>query len=210
MPHLLLQKPHKGSKNKVHLECLKTRLELWKDGKIEELLKEGRAIQSRFPHTPHKQFDENVAKLFSNLMFEGKITQALQLLSDKGRGKVLQLNQTFNINGSSTTVRDILRSKHPPSHDASPETLLQGTLPDIHPVIFDEVNASLIRSTSLHLSGAAGPSGLDSHAWRRLCTAFKSSSVDLCQSLALLAKHLCTTAVPPECVSPTCLSACCP
>ena len=202
MPHLLLQKPHKGSKNKVHLECLKTRLELWKDGKIEELLKEGRAIQSRFPRTPHKHLDENVARSFSNLMFEGKITQALQLLSDKGRGNVLELNQTFNINGSSTTVRDILRSKHPPSYDASPETLLQGTLPDIHPVIFDEVNASLIRSTSLHLSGAAGPSGLDSHAWRRLCTAFKSSSVDLCQSLALVAKRLCTTAVPPESVSP--------
>ena len=87
MPHLLLQKPHKGSKNKVHLECLKTRLELWKDGKIEELLKEGRAIQSRFPHTPHKQLDENVARSFANLMLEGKITQALQFLFRQGQRK---------------------------------------------------------------------------------------------------------------------------
>lgn len=198
MPHLLLQKPHKGSKNKHHLECLKRRFDLWKEGKIEE----GRAIQSRLLHTTRKHMKEDVARSFANLMFEGKTKQALQLLSDRGRGSVLQLNQTFDVSGSSTTVRDVLRSKHPPSQDSSPDTLLQGVPPDIHPVIFDQIDGSLMRSTSLHISSAVGPSGLDSHNWKRLCTSFKSASADLCQSLALLAKRLCTTSVPPNTLAP--------
>ena len=70
-------------------------------------------------------------------MFKGKTKQALQLLSDRKRGKVLQLNQLINTNGSSTSVRDILKSKHPPSEDSIPDTLLQGTPPESHPIIFD-------------------------------------------------------------------------
>ena len=42
---------------------------------------------------------------------------------------------------------------------------------------------SLIHTTALCCQGAAGPSGLDAHAWYRLCTAFKSASASLCQSL---------------------------
>ncbi len=34
---------------------------------------------------------------------------------------------------------------------------------------------ALIRSTSLRTKGAAGPSGLDAYAWRRLCTSFKGT-----------------------------------
>ena len=60
----------------------------------------------------------------------------------------------------------------------------------------------LIRSTALRTSGAAGPSGLDAHAWRRLCTVFKASSSSLCHSLANVTKRLCTTHVDPEAMSP--------
>lgn len=74
--------------------------------------------------------------------------------------------------------------------------------PVVHPVVFDSVDAALIRSTSLHISGAAGPSGLDAYAWRRLCTFFKTASFSLCHSLALATKRLCTEFVDPECISP--------
>ena len=72
----------------------------------------------------------------------------------------------------------------------------------LHPVIFERVDAVLIRSIALRTTGAAGPSGLDAHAWRRLCTTFKASSSYLCQSLANVTKWLCTTYVDPEAVSP--------
>ncbi len=70
--------------------------------------------------------------------------------------------------------------------------------PQEHPVIFDRIDASWIRSAALNTKGAAGPSGLDAHCWRRLCTSFHSASWDLCHALALFTKRLCTAYVDPK------------
>ena len=43
---------------------------------------------------------------------------------------------------------------------------------------------------------------MDAHAWRRLCTAFKTASTSLCQSLAEIAKRLCTSFVDPQGLAP--------
>ena len=42
---LLLQKPTMRSKIKEHTKCLESRLRSWSDGNLEELVKEGRALQ---------------------------------------------------------------------------------------------------------------------------------------------------------------------
>ena len=47
LPILLLQKPSKKSKTKEHIQCLERRLTSWSNGELEELLKEGRAVQHR-------------------------------------------------------------------------------------------------------------------------------------------------------------------
>ena len=47
MPALLLQKPSKNSKSKDLLKSLEQRFEIWKEGNINELCEEGRAIQDR-------------------------------------------------------------------------------------------------------------------------------------------------------------------
>ena len=49
MPALLLQKPHNCFKAKDHIHCLKRRLEVWKAGRISELVQEGRVIQQHLP-----------------------------------------------------------------------------------------------------------------------------------------------------------------
>ncbi len=41
LPALVLQKPHRTSKTKDHIKCLDMRLEKWKDGNLNELVKEG-------------------------------------------------------------------------------------------------------------------------------------------------------------------------
>ena len=44
---------------------------------------------------------------------------------------------------------------------------------------------------ALWTTGSAGPSGLDAHEWRRLCTAFKGVSTDLYKCVSpFLACHL--------------------
>ena len=93
-------------------------------------------------------------------------------------------------------------SKHPTGQPASPDSTLQGPPPEIHPITFDSIDAHLICSTALRTSGVAGPSGLDAHAWRRLCTAFKPASNSLCQSLAEFAKCLCSSLVDPQGLGP--------
>ena len=71
--------------------------------------------------------------------------------------------------------------------------------PDHNPhfSIFDQLNGDLIRRTALKSTGAAGPSGIDTYGWRRLCTSFRSSS-DLCKAIAHVARRLCTSYVHPS------------
>ena len=47
----------------------------------------------------------------------------------------------------------------------------------------------------MHTQGAAGPSGVDAYAWRRLCSSFQGASTDLCN---VLAKYLYTANVYPD------------
>jgi len=134
-------------------------------------------------------------------MFKGKTSAALQLLSQKGKGGILHVGDHINSNDSgSLTVLDVLRMKHPQAMPASPEALpfVTSEIPQDHSVIFDCIDGSAIRSAALHTKGAAGPSGIDAHCWRRLCTSFKTASHDLCQSLALVARRLCTMFVDPQ------------
>ncbi len=172
---------------------------MWSDGDLASLLWECRAIQDRLPKTNHNiSRQQQLSRSFANLMFQGKTNAALQLLSNKGKGNLLQLNDVVG----DSTVKEILQSKHPSGMSAMPESTINGTPPDFHPVIFDSIDAALIKSTSLNTKGAAGPSVLDAFAWRRLCTSFKSASYTLCQSLALAARRLCTEYVDPTCVHP--------
>ena len=99
-------------------------------------------------------------------------------------------------------MKDILADKHPPGKPAHPDAIINEPLPDVHPVLFEPLDAAMIRSAALHTNSSAGPSGLDAFGWRRLCTSFKSSSSELCHSLALVAKRLCTELVDPTSIAP--------
>ena len=64
--------------------------------------------------------------------------------------------------------------------------------------MFDALDGVAIRCAALHTRGAADPLGDDAFCWRRLCTSFRQTSVDLCSSLALVARRLCTEMVDPR------------
>ena len=52
MPSLLLQRSAKGCKGRIHKENLQRRLELWENGQYDELVNEGKCIQSRLRGSP--------------------------------------------------------------------------------------------------------------------------------------------------------------
>ena len=55
---------------------------------------------------------------------------------------------------------------------------------------------------ALKCSGAAGPSGLDASDWRRLCTGFQNKPLDLCNSLASVARRISTEFIDPSGITP--------
>ena len=209
MPTLLLQRPHRSSRTRDHSACLE---HLWEAGDINSLILEGRTIQVRLPqrrpthHDTDSSNKYNTSRSFAKLMHSGKTKAAIRLLSDVNKGSVLHLNDTVNPGGQ--TVYDTLISKHPKGQPTQPEALLQdndhdtGATPPIHPILFDSIDASAIRAAALCTFGAAGPSGVDAHEWRRWCTSFQSTSIDLCHSLAKFAIRLCTNYVDPQGLSP--------
>ena len=199
LPILVLQLPNRRSKPKEHAACLERRMKAWKNGDLESLVNEGRTIQLRLPRLKNTQSDSNLARTFANLMFKGKVHAALDLLSNKGRGGVLHLDHLVKSDLSDDL--SVKKTKHPVGQPASADCILQGTPPEIHPVVFDGIDARLIRSTALRTTGAAGPSGLDAYSWRRMCTAYKATSSSLCKALADVTKRLCTDYVDPDVVS---------
>ena len=69
----------------------------------------------------------------------------------------------------------------------------------VNPILFENLNAEAIRKAALKTKGAAGLSGLDAHARRRLQLLqilFKRTL--LCSALASVEKHLCTTRINPD------------
>ena len=94
---------------------------------------------------------------------------------------------------------------HPNNHESTARAfaklmLLNTTTesPDVNPVVFEAIDATTVKTAALHTDGAAGPSGTDVCGWRWLCASFHSASTELCHSLALLARRLCSQYVHPD------------
>ena len=138
---------------------------------------------------------------FTDLMFQGNTKAAIRLLTNNCRGKVLRLE---DIATDGQTVLETLRGKHPSSQPCSVDALITSDADPstVHPVVYEAIDAHCIRRATLQTFGAAGPSGTDAACWRKLCTAFKKASADLCHSIALVAKKLCSSYVDPQGLSP--------
>lgn len=155
--------------------------------------------------TKQESDDVKMKRIFLREMSKGNVKGALHAISSNNPGRVYHLNDVVSTNlETTTTVLDTLKAKHPPRHQLATETLVEGidNPPFVHPVIFDCIQGQTIRSAALRTNGAAGPSGIDALGWKRMCTSFNSASEDLCNSLALLARRLCTVFLDPSGLAP--------
>ena len=185
-----LQKPSQKSKTKDHKDCLTRRLELWKNGDIDQLVREGRMIQQRIGKS-RKTKPPNKAKIFAKLVMEGQINAALRHLSDNDSRGVLPLSQD---------VMAQLQEKHPEPQEARLGFLLFGPVEDIPDCLYQQIDGEMIREAALRTKGSGGPSGVDAMGFKRIlgCKSFKSSSTSLCDALATMTKKLCTEYVDPH------------
>ena len=168
-----------------------------------ELLSEGRSIQQRiYSVRPKHHTDSKLVRPFTDLMFQGKTKTAIRLLLEKGRGSVLQLD---DVTPDYPSVLDTLWSKHFSPQPCLVRSLITPVVTSssqvIHPFVYEAIDACSIRRAALQTYGAAGLSVSYAACWRRMCTSFKKSSVDLCDALAYVAKKLCSSLVDSRGVS---------
>ena len=184
-----LQKPSQKSKAKGHQECLVKRPALWKDGKIEELLREGRTIQKRLVKYHQKKDPLHKAKIFPKFIMDGQINSALRYLTDDGCGGVLSLTND---------VMKQLQNKHPKAQPAKLGSLLFGPVEEEHESDYNKITGEMIREAALRTKGAGGPSNVDANGFQRILASksFKKSGSNLCDVLATLTRRLCTTIEP--------------
>ena len=193
LPVLVLQKPHQRSKAKDHVAHLERRLKLWSKGSINELILEGRTIQQQLTSKNRNSAtsESQTSRAFAKLMMEGKVRAALRLISKTDANGSLSLNDE---------IRDSLRKKHPTKQPPVPSAIIESNEPPKEPhfILFEQIDGQLIRETALRTEGAAGPSGLDAAAWKRLCSSFGSTSVELCDAIASVTRRICTSYVDPN------------
>jgi hypothetical protein len=107
---LLLQQPTGKPSYRDNANHLTRRLQLWEEGKILELLEEGSTIQSQLVTSGKALDDSSLSKRFATMVFNNNFKGALSLITDKGKGGILSLNET--------TKKEML-SKHPKSEHAN-------------------------------------------------------------------------------------------
>ena len=136
-------------------------------------------------------------------MLEGKVKAALCVLNKSGSKADQPLSLSSPLSDSDLslgTVHEAIFRKHPDPAPISPfYSLLTDTPPldhDPHFVKFESIDGILIRPTIIHMDGAAGPSGMDVSTWK-MRSSFGRESEDLCDSIASIARELCTRYVDP-------------
>ena len=118
---------------------------------------EARSIQHRIQQRKrgnNNNDNNNTCRLFTKLMFEGRVKEALRLLSTKEKGTPLNIHSAVSSSNPHHTVLNELQAKHPPGQPTTPNALLHSppSPPPCHPVIFDQLQGSSIRSAALHTS----------------------------------------------------------
>ena len=195
LPSLILQKPSSKSKSKEHTECVKRRLELWERGEVLSLLKEASVIQTRLTSGKKKRSMEDISRVFSKLVMEGKITAALKFLDSEASNGILTI---------SDDVLAELKAKHPDAEPASDECLLRGPINFLPKTFFDSIDEQTILKSALRTKGSAGPSGMDAELYRRiLCSkSFANKGKQLREEIAIFTKNLLFHSYDPSLLEP--------
>ena len=188
MPHLLLQKPAKDSKAKDHSEAIKRRMALWHRGDLSAIFQECDTIQKRMKKSMPSNSTEAISKKFASLMKKGNASAAVKLLTSNMEGGILPLTEE---------TMQLLQSKHPEAQECQPEAIFEMQAPEVHPVVFEEIDGESVRKAAMLTRGGSGPSGLDADGWRHILVSrnFGTCSAELRTELATLIRQLCTEKV---------------
>ena len=182
--------PSKRSKTKDHNRYLVKRLQLWKEGKLNELLAEGREIQKRMAQGKERK-KESKLKGFRRLMLEGKVRQAMKLVDAE--------SDVAGLDDVTERVREILKSKHPPAEDIQLDALCNKELStNVQEVVFENIDLHSVQLAAKNLKGSGGPTKIDAEIWTHiLCSkSYGKLKDELSEEVALATRRLCIESIP--------------
>ena len=190
LPGLMLQKPSIKSKTKDHVKMLEERLKLWNEGNIHAIFKQANTIQKKLQQSKSQRSNEDISRIFSKLMFEGKVSAAMKFLDENAQNSVLP---------PTDEVISKLQRLHPPPAEVTASALIKGPLQSIDPAHYFDIDEQQILKAANSTKGSGGPSQMDAHQWRRVICSnhFKHEGKELRESLANFAKKIASQIVDP-------------
>ena len=188
---IMLQKPSKKSKAKDHAKYLASRLEKWSNGELDELLNECQEIQRRMAKSKAKR-EETKQRKFCKLMLLGKVGPACKLINNN--------DSVTGVHKLTAVIKQALADKHPKAEEMHSEVLLPVTRPTPNPVIFEQLTAEVIQTSSKNLNGSGGPTLVDTDSWKYfLCSkSYGRHPYHLAEAICGLAKRLCIENIHPD------------
>jgi len=150
-------------------------------GEFDKLLEEGSAIQENLKSFNKPSTIAEISKRFLKEMQKSNINGALKIWR---MGYFRSYKDTLQL----------FRQKYPEAKDPPKDVLLTD---DVHPIKFETIDEEMVRRAASRTKGSASPSSLDANGWCRILTpnSYGASSSDLCKTLALIIKRLCTEKV---------------
>ena len=118
-------------------------------------------------------------------MGKGNVNGALKLLASNISNPVLPLDDK---------TLSLLKQKHPASSELNEEVLLIGEKPSVPPVVFENIDKSMVREAALKFKRGSGPSGLDGDGWRKILVfrSYGKINAGLRRAVANVTKKICT------------------
>ena len=173
-----------------NVKLLTRRLQLWDEGNIQELLREGATIQAQLKASKKAPDDTTLAKRFAAMVFNNNLKGAMSLIADKSKGGVMPIDED---------TKKEMRLKHPNAQPMTHAALLTGEIPpNVHEVFFHQIQGELVKKCALRTRGSAGVSQQEDELWHKMVTGYKDSSSSLCNAVAVLTCRLATECVDPK------------
>ena len=120
--------------------------------------------------------EENNARAYTSLLLRGKLSSAVQWITDRERGSIFQMVDTHTNTGE--TVLPVLRSKHP---EARPETaaILYRYEGDPPEMVQLDVTAETVSDAGWWIFGGSGPGGTDMVSLQHWILWYRDARVEL-------------------------------
>ncbi|KAF6214349.1 hypothetical protein GE061_009089 [Apolygus lucorum] len=166
------------------------RMELWGDGKFDEVVQEAVRCDKKLKRKTHLMPNQQQrARLMTRLVSCGRLRDATRWATERGGGGVLMPEQMVS---EGKTVRDVLEEKHTPQKLPAAEMFMSDDLPFMMEA---NVTSGHIESAAHKLKGSAGPSGTDAEQWRNLLLRYGGHSGRLRDAVAALTRMLANSIV---------------